>query len=94
MVEEVRKTQLLVGVASLGRQQLRLKAPEQFLISLQQKRVVVGKVKEQMKQLPLEGGRSSEMEGEFSYKKLEYTPRTRKKRRRRSQKQCRRREKQ
>ena len=35
MVEEVRKTQLLLEVVSLGRQQLRLKAQEERVISLQ-----------------------------------------------------------
>ena len=54
MVEEVRKTQLLLEVTGLGRQQLCLKAQEQRVIILQWKRVVVGKVKEQMEQLPLE----------------------------------------
>ena len=39
---------------SLDRQKLCLKAQEQKVISLQWKRVLVGKVKEQMKQLPLE----------------------------------------
>ena len=45
--------QLLLEVASLGRQQKGLKAQEQRVISLRWK-VVVGKGKEQMKQLPLE----------------------------------------
>ena len=64
MVEEVRKTQLLLDVASLGGQQLGLRAQESRR-SLRWKRVVVGKVKGTDETVAVGGGQSSEMEGGF-----------------------------